>query len=62
MVVIVTECTFICPSHSEAQQTASLELGSEKGLLQGHARRWVAGALKDLHAELRERSQQGTSF
>ena len=30
--------------HSEAKQTETVEFGAEKGLLQGHARRWVAHA------------------
>ena len=33
---------------SEARQSEMLELGAEKGLLQGHARREVAHALKSL--------------
>ena len=36
---IVIERKFVCPTHSEAKQTQMLELGAEKGLLQGHARR-----------------------
>ena len=32
--------------HSEAKQTEMSEFGAEKGLLQGHARRQVAHALK----------------
>ena len=34
------------PSHSEAKQTEVSESGTQKGLLWGHARRWVARALK----------------
>ena len=36
----------ICLAHSETKQTETLEFGIEKVLLQGHARRWVAHALK----------------
>ena len=32
--------------HSEAKHTKTSEFGAEKGLLQGHARRRVAHALK----------------
>ena len=32
--------------HSEAKHTKTSEFGAEKGLLQGHARRCVAHALK----------------
>ena len=32
--------------HSEAKQSETSEFGAERGLLQGHARRWVAHALK----------------
>ena len=35
----VTECKFTCPTHSEVQQTRTSNLGVEKVLLQGHARR-----------------------
>ena len=38
----------MCPKHSDAKQTEMLEFGAEKGLLQGHARRWVSQALKSL--------------
>ena len=37
--VSITEPKFVCPTHSEAKQTKTLELGAEKGLLQGQARR-----------------------
>ena len=30
--------------------TKTLEFGAQKGLLQGHARRWVAHALKTLNS------------
>ena len=35
-------------SDSEVKQTEKVEFGIGKGLLQGHARRWVAPALKSL--------------
>lgn len=35
----VTGHTFLCPTHSEAQEAEMLESGTEKGLLQGDARR-----------------------
>ena len=38
----------MCPKHSDAKQTEMMGFGAEKGLLQGHARRWVAQALKSL--------------
>ena len=38
---IVTQCKFMWSTHSESQQTEMFEFGAEKGLLQGHARRWV---------------------
>ena len=44
--------------HSEAKQTEILESGAEKGLLQGHAKRWVAPALKS--PELPKGFQQST--
>ena len=44
--------------HSEAKQTEILEFGAEKGLLQGHARRRVAPALKS--PELPKGFQQST--
>ena len=37
---------FLCPMHSEAKQMETSEFAAEKGLLQGHARRRVAQALK----------------
>ena len=37
--LMVTEHKFVCPTHSEAKQTKMSEFGTEKGLLQGHARR-----------------------
>ena len=36
---LVAECKFLCPTHSEAKQTKTLEFGAEKGLLQGQAKR-----------------------
>ena len=42
----VTRCKFVCSMHSEAKQTEKLEFGAEKGLLQGHVRRWAARAQK----------------
>ena len=36
----------MCPTHSEPKQTEMPKFGAEKGLLQGHARRRVACALK----------------
>lgn len=38
----------MCPKHSDAKQTEMMGFSAEKGLLQGHARRWVAQALKSL--------------
>lgn len=35
----VTKCKFVCLMHGEAKQNKMLELGAEKGLLQGQARR-----------------------
>ena len=35
----VTECRFVCPTHSEAKQTETLEFGAENSLLQGWAMR-----------------------
>ena len=32
------------PTHSEPQQTEVFEFGADKGLLQGHASRWVVCA------------------
>ena len=43
---IVTERTFLWPAHSEPQQAEGFEFGADKGLLQGHARRWVVCAPK----------------
>ena len=43
---IVTESMFMWPTHSEPQQTEVFEFGADKGLLQGHARRWVVCAPK----------------
>ena len=43
---------------SEARQSEMLELGAEKGLLQGHARRWVASTLRT--SELPKGFQQST--
>ena len=40
----VFEPKFVCSTHSEAKQTATLKFGAEKGLLQGHARRMGEGA------------------
>ena len=36
----------LCLMHGEAKQTGTSEPGAEKGLLQAHAGRWVAHALK----------------
>ena len=44
--IYITECKFPCPMHGEAKQTKTSEFGAEKGLLQGHARRWVDCAPK----------------
>ena len=35
----ITECKFVCLTHSEANQTQALEFGADKGLLQSQARR-----------------------
>ena len=43
---IVTECKFVCPTHSESKQPKHQSLEQRKGLLQGHARRWVGRAPK----------------
>ena len=40
----VTECNFMCLTHSEAKQAETLQFGEEKGLLQGHVRRKLACA------------------
>ena len=37
----VTEHKLVCPMHIQAKQIKMWEFGAEKGLLQGHARRWV---------------------
>ena len=34
----------MCFLHSKAKQTKTLKLGTKKGLLQGHTKRWVAPA------------------
>ena len=36
----------MCPTHNVAKHMKTLEFTAEKGLLQGHAGRWVAHALK----------------
>ena len=46
----------MCPTHSEAKHTETLEFGAEKGLLQGHARRRLAHAPQN--PELSEGFQQ----
>ena len=56
--VIVPECKLVCPTHSEAKQTETLEFGAEKVLLQGHARRQVAQAPQN--PELLEGFQHST--
>ena len=38
----------VCPTHSEAKQTETLEFGAEKGLLQGQARRTGGSCPKTL--------------
>ena len=48
----------MCLMHNEAKQTETLEFGVEKGLLQGHARRWEVYALKS--PELPARLWQST--
>ena len=40
----VTEHKFLCSMASEAKQSGMSEFGAENGVLQGHARRWVACA------------------
>ena len=37
----VTEHKFLCSMASEAKQSGMSEFGAEKGVLQGHTRRWV---------------------
>lgn len=37
----VSDCKSLCPKHNETKQIES-QFASEKGLLQGHGRRWVA--------------------
>ena len=58
--IVTTECKckFVCPTHSEAKQTETLEVGAEKDLLQGHAGR--KGGSYPKSPELLEGFQQST--
>ena len=44
--MLIPECKFMCPKHSEAKQTKTLEFGAEKGLLQDQARQTGASCSK----------------
>ena len=43
---VLPNARFMCLMHSEAKHIETLEFGAEKGLSQGHAKRWVACASK----------------
>ena len=46
--LLLMSAQFMCPMRSEVKPTKMSEFGADKGLLQDHARRQVAQALKAL--------------